>query len=118
MNESHFLSQIWELKNLTLISITLTWHPGKRGTWLAEMFGMLSACPQLRDLRIVSEMRGPDISVLQGPAWAGLGFHFLRPEPQPWRRAQPGLAWAQARAWQSKIEYLPELSETAQLGAF
>ncbi|KAJ7880511.1 hypothetical protein B0H14DRAFT_2566205 [Mycena olivaceomarginata] len=53
-----------------------------------------------------------------GPAWAGLGFHFMRPEPKPWRRAWPGPAWAQAGAWRSKIEYLLELSETAQLGAF
>ncbi|KAJ7798047.1 hypothetical protein B0H14DRAFT_3886686 [Mycena olivaceomarginata] len=29
-----------------------------------------------------------------GPAWEGLGFYFLRPEPKPWGGAWPGPAWA------------------------
>ncbi|KAF7348798.1 hypothetical protein MVEN_01399500 [Mycena venus] len=73
-----FSGPIWELRNLTLVSITVTRHAGVREIprlYLAKVFDMLSACPDLRDLRIASEMRGPaaDISgFLADQVWPDL----------------------------------------------
>ncbi|KAJ6516664.1 hypothetical protein C8R47DRAFT_1268141 [Mycena vitilis] len=70
--------QIWELANLTLLSITVNRHAMVRGVprnFLAKMFEMLTACPRLQDLRLASEMRGPaaDVSgLLADKEWPDL----------------------------------------------
>ncbi|KAJ7101986.1 hypothetical protein C8R44DRAFT_808982 [Mycena epipterygia] len=57
---------LWELANLTRVSITVTRHPmipHATRPYLSEAFEMLSRCPQLEALRIASEMRGPTVDV-------------------------------------------------------
>ncbi|KAJ7101972.1 hypothetical protein C8R44DRAFT_887755 [Mycena epipterygia] len=52
---------LWELANLTRVSITVTRAPMVREVlrkYLANAFEMLSRCPQLEALRLASEMRG------------------------------------------------------------
>ncbi|KAJ7342485.1 hypothetical protein DFH08DRAFT_811568 [Mycena albidolilacea] len=56
------IGHVWELRNLTRVSITVTRDPGIKGrprVYLAQTFEMLSVCPHLQNLRIASEMRGP-----------------------------------------------------------
>ncbi|KAJ7659605.1 hypothetical protein DFH06DRAFT_1472466 [Mycena polygramma] len=61
-----FSAPIWELANLTLVSITVNRRAMDRGVprnFLGKMFEMLTACPRLQDLRLASEMRGPAADV-------------------------------------------------------
>ncbi|KAJ6457554.1 hypothetical protein C8R47DRAFT_1164063 [Mycena vitilis] len=73
-----FSAPIWELVNLTSVSIDVYRGPmfkAVKQTFLVEMFEMLRACPQLQDLRLAREMRGPqaDLSgLLADKAWPDL----------------------------------------------
>ncbi|KAJ7707268.1 hypothetical protein B0H14DRAFT_2646844 [Mycena olivaceomarginata] len=76
-------------------------QPPARGRATCYFHWLPLACSR-RSPVLASVLQGParPESPGLGPAWAGLGFHFLRPKPKPWRRAWPGPAWAQAGAWQ------------------
>ncbi|KAJ7155124.1 hypothetical protein C8R46DRAFT_1356375 [Mycena filopes] len=72
-----FSAPLWQFANLTRVSVTVNRHVGVRGIprpFLKHLFAMLSHCPQLQDLRVASEMRGPnaDISGFLTSTWPAL----------------------------------------------